>query len=440
MPKETPVEAPFEPAHRSVPGYSTADLASRKAGRSRIAITTVVLLGLATVVVLGVRSSLRHRAAAGPKGPPGANRSGGMPVPIIAGTVKAQDVPIYLDGLGTVQAFNTVTVRARVDGQVERIHFTEGQNVHTGDLLAQIDPAPFQAALDQALAKKAEDEAQLAVARLNLKRDMDLLASKIVAQQDYDTQKALVQQLEATVNADQAAVDNAKVQLNYTRITSPLDGRVGIRQVDQGNIVHANDSNGIVVITQLQPISVVFTLPEQDLADIQRHNSSSEPLAVLAVDRNNRETLDQGQLAVVDNQIDTATGTLRLKATFSNTEYRLWPGQFVNARLLLTTRKEGLVVPAQVVQRGPEGSYAFVIQEDDTVAVRAVKVAQIQDGQALLDDGLHARERVVVDGQYKLRPGSHVKIGERPAASPGGGSRSGSRPKPGEAKPDRVTK
>lgn len=342
-------------------------------------------------------------------------------------------MPIYLDGLGTVQAFNTVTVRARVDGEVEKIAFTEGQDVRAGDLLAQIDPAPLQALYDQNVAKKAEDEAQLAVARLTLKRDADLLTNKILAQQDYDTQQALVQQLDATVKADQAAVDSAKVQLAYTKVTAPLDGRVGIRMVDAGNIIHANDSNGLAVITQLKPISVVFTLPEQSLGEIQDQTASGGATTVLAVDKDNRKKLGEGKLAVIDNQIDTTTGTIRLKANFPNEDLRLWPGQFVNARLLLTVKKGATVVPAQVVQRGPDGPFVFVIKEDSTVDVRPVKVAQTEQGKIIIEEGLQPGERVVVDGQYKLQRGSKVKIGE--GNPPGQSNRASQSGKSARSKP-----
>jgi multidrug efflux system membrane fusion protein len=334
---------------------------------------------------------------------------GSFPVPIIPGVVQQKDVPIYLDGLGTVQAFNTVTVRTRVDGQIVKIAFVEGQDVHAGDVLAQIDPAPYQAQLDQCVAKKAQDEAQLAVARLTLTRDKELLAGKILAQQDYDTQQAMVDQLDATVRGDQAAIENARVQLAYTTIASPLDGRTGIRMVDQGNIVHATDSNGLVVITQLRPISVSFTLPEQNLQQIQQHLPPGGAMTALALDRDNRATLSQGKLAVIDNLIDTTTGTIRLKATFANNDLKLWPGQFVNIRLLLETR-QGPVVPASVVQRGPDGDFAFVINNDLTAQVRKIKVAQIDRGQALIEEGLTPGERVVVDGQYKLQPGSKIKL------------------------------
>lgn len=359
---------------------------------------------------------MRNTPAASPGGAAGAAGGrpafGSLPVPVVPGIVQKKDVSIFLDGLGTVQAFNTVTIRSRVDGQVQQIHFVEGQEVHAGDLLAQIDPAPFQAQVDQNLAKKAEDEAQLTVAKITLKRDAELLASKILAQQDYDTQKALVDQLAASVKADDAAIENAKVQLAYTRISSPLDGRVGIRQVDQGNIVHANDTTGIVVLTQLRPISVLFTLPEQNLRQLQAYLGGGESLRAFAVDRDNRTPLGEGILAVIDNQIDTTTGTIRLKATFPNEDLKLWPGQFVNVRLLLSTRKDGIVVPASVVQRGPEGAFAYVIGEDLIAKVRPIKVAQIEQNEALIDEGLTPGERVVVDGQYKLQPNAKVKLPE----------------------------
>ena len=339
---------------------------------------------------------------------------GPPPVPVVAGQVAQKDVPIYLDGLGTVQAFNAVTVHVQVDGELKKVAFIEGQDVRAGDLLAQIDPAPFRAQFEQAAAKKAQDEAQLANARIEL--DRDLVAATAVARQVIDTQKALVDQLAAQVNADQAAIDSANIQLAYTTITSPIDGRTGLRLVDQGNIVHTTDANGLVVVTQLKPISVMFTLPEQNLPAIQKEHAAGD-ITVLAVDRDNRTVLASGKLAVIDNQIDPTTGTIRMKATFPNEDLQLWPGQFVNARLLLTTRKGGLVVPASVVQRGPEGSYAFVIKEDQTVAVQPVKVAQIENGEALINEGLHPGQEVVVDGQYRLQAGSKVKMTQ--AGKPG---------------------
>ena len=343
-------------------------------------------------------------AAAAAKGAAG-------PVPVVAGAVMQKDVPIYLDGLGTVQALNTVTVRVRVDGQLEKVAFEEGQDVHVGDLLAIIDQAPYKAALAQAEARQNQDQAQLSNAKLDLTRYTDLVAKKVISSQQYDTQKALVDQLDATVRNDGAAVESAKVNLNYTTVVSPLEGRTGIRLVDQGNIVHATDQTGLVVITQLHPISLIFTLPEQNLTQIHEHTMKGETLAVLAVDRDSQTTLDRGELSVIDNQIDTTTGTIRLKATFDNPKLQLWPGQFVNARLHITTRKDGLVVPAPVIQRGPNGAYVFVIKEDETVELRPVKVGQIDNGEALIDEGLAAGEQVVVDGQYKLQPGSQVVAG-----------------------------
>ena len=372
-----------------------------------------ILVVLLIVGGLAWLASKRQRTARETAGGPSANRGGpgAYAVPVVPGVVQQKEVPIFLDGLGTVQAFNTVTIHSRVDGQVNKIAFVEGQDVRTGDVLAQIDPAPFQAQLDQNTAKKAQDEAQLAIARLTLDRDKELLASKILAQQDYDTQNATVDQLVATVRGDQAAIDNAKVQLAYTTITSPLDGRTGIRLIDQGNIVHANDSNGLVVITELRPISVTFTLPEQNLQLVRQHMPASGSLTALALDRDNRATLSEGKLAVIDNQIDVTTGTIRLKATFDNNDLKLWPGQFVNVRLLLETR-QGPVVPASVVQHGPDGDFAFVISTDLTAQVRSIKVAQIDRGQALIEEGLAPGESVVVDGQYKLQAGSKVKLPE----------------------------
>lgn len=384
---------------------------------------------LLCIVALGAWWFVRHRQAASAQAtgaPAGSPRSGGAGgsggrggggpgggqglVPVVAGEVKQQDVPIYLDGLGTVQAFNTVTVRARVDGELQKVVFTEGQEVKAGQLLAVVDPRPYQAQVDQAEAKKKQDEAQLANARLVLGRNEDLLRKKVIDQQTYDTSKYAADQLEATVQADQAALDNARTQLDYTQIKSPIDGRVGVRLVDQGNIIHANDTNGLVVITQLRPITVVFTLPEQSLQSILQQGGDPRAMRVSAMDRANKTALGEGQLAVVDNQIDQTTGTIRLKATFPNDELKLWPGQFVNARLLLTTRKDGLVIPASVVQRGPQGTYAYVIKPDKSVEMRSIKVAQTEGNEALIDDGLQAGEQVVVDGQYKLQPGARVEL------------------------------
>jgi multidrug efflux system membrane fusion protein len=359
------------------------------------------------LVILGVAGwAYTHRppevAARG-----AARKGSGAPIPVISGVVAKKDIPIYLDGLGTVQAYNSVTVRSRVDGQIEKIVFSEGQDVKQGDELLRIDARPFQAALDQAIGKKGQDEAMLANAKLDKERYDDLLKRNVIASQQKDTQDALERQLEAALKVDEAAIESAKVQLDYTRITSPIEGRVGIRLVDVGNIVHAADNTGVVVVTQLQPIYVVFTLPEQNLGAIQKV-TSKDPMTVVAVDRDNNSILGKGKLSVVDNMIDVTTATIKLKATFENKDLSLWPGQFVNARLLLSVRKGGIAVPASVIQRGPDSTYAFVIKEDQTVEIRPVKVAQIEDGQALIESGLEEGERVVVDGQYRLQPGSTV--------------------------------
>ncbi len=399
----------------------------------------IILLGIVVILGVGWYFVLQRHSGAGPGGGSAAGGHGGagghrggaggrggvdpdQPVPVVAGTVERKDVPIYLDGLGTVQAFNAVNVKARVDGQLEKVAFTEGQDVKVGDLLAQIDVRPYQAMLDQAVAKKAQDAAMVANAQLVLKRDEDLLNKKVLDQQTFDTQRFTVDQLVATVKADQAAIDNAQTQVDYTHIIAPLAGRVGVRQVDQGNLVHAADTGGLVVITQLQPISVVFTLPEQNFQLIRDNypaDPAKDPMTVLAVGRDNAGQLGQGTLAVIDNEIDPTTGTIKLKATFANDDLRLWPGQFINARLLLTIRKAGLVVPAAVVQRGPQGSYAFVIKPDQTAEARTIKVAQTEDGLALIDDGLQDGERVVVDGQYKLQGGSKVVVSNPPGGSNG---------------------
>ena len=334
----------------------------------------------------------------------------GGPVPVVAGKVEQKDVPIYLEGLGTVQAFNTVTVHSRVDGELEKVLFKEGQDVKTGDLLAQIDPRPFQEALDQAVGKKGQDAAQLANAQASLARNADLLKKQVIDGQDFDAAKAQSGQFAAAVQADQAAIESAQTQLDYTQIKSPIDGRTGLRLVDLGNIVHAADPGGIVVITQLKPISVVFTVPEQDLQRLLNNGGDASSLPVTALDRGNTTPLGEGTLAVIDNEIDQTTGTVKLKATFPNENLRLWPGKFVNARLVLKTQKNAIIVPASVVQRGPQGTYAYVIKPDKTVGMQTVNAGPTEDGETVIESGLTPGQQVVVDGQYKLQPGSHVEL------------------------------
>src|SRR6202790_310714 len=332
-------------------------------------------------------------------------------VPIVAGTVAQQDVPIYLTGVGTVIAYNTDVVRAQIQGQIISINFTEGQTVHAGDVLAQIDPRPYQALIEQYTGNLERDQAQLKNAQANLARYSQLGDKGWATPQLVETQQAQVGELQAAIKADQALIDAAKVQLSYTRLTSPIDGVVGIRQIDVGNIISPSNTNGLVVVTQLDPISLIFTLPETNLPKIQQQQENTKtPLAVLAYSQDDTVELGQGVLGLVNNEILQTTGSIQLKANFANKSHKIWPGQLVNARLLVDTRHDGLTVPAAVVQEGSKGPYAYVVNPDTTVAIRPIKVAQISDGQALIDSGLKADEQVVVDGQYKLQPGTHVTV------------------------------
>jgi membrane fusion protein, multidrug efflux system len=325
--------------------------------------------------------------------------------------VAQHDVPIYLTGVGTVIAFNTDVVRAQIQGQIISIDFKEGQRVHAGNLLAQIDPRPYQAQIEQFTANRDRDQAQLENAQANLNRYTPLEQKGFATTQLLETQKAQVAELQSAVKSDQALIDAANVQLSYTRLSSPIDGIAGIRQIDVGNVIHPTDANGLVVVTQIEPISVIFTLPETDLPEIQQQQQrTSVPLTVLAYSQDGKIKLDEGKLTLVDNEILQTTGSIRLKAEFSNQDHRLWPGELISVRLLLDTRHDGLTVPASVVQQGPQGAYAYVVNPDSSVEIRPLKVAQISDGQALIDSGLEANEQVVVDGQYKLQPGTHVTI------------------------------
>jgi membrane fusion protein, multidrug efflux system len=365
------------------------------------ALLTAVLAAGGLVYFMHIRPL--EKVAAAPAPPPAA--------PIVAGTVAQHDVPIYLSGVGTVIAYNTDVVRAQIQGQIISINFTEGQAVHAGDLLAQIDPRPYEALIEQYTGNLERDQAQLKNAQANLTRYSQLGDKGWATPQLVETQQAQVGELQAAIKADQALIDAAKVQLSYTRLTSPIDGVAGIRQIDVGNIISPSNTNGLVVVTQLHPISLIFTLPETNLPQIeQQQQKTKTPLAVLAYTQDDTIQLDQGVLGLVNNEILQTTGSIQLKANFPNKSNQLWPGQLVNARLLLDTRHNGLTVPASVVQQGAKGPYAYVVNPDSTVAIRPIKVAQISDGQALIDSGLKANEQVVVDGQYKLQPGTHVTI------------------------------
>lgn len=330
-------------------------------------------------------------------------------VPVTAGVVTARDVPQYLQGIGTVQAYNTVTVASRVDGEIVEVAFTEGQEVKKGTLLYQIDPRPYQAALEQAQANKLKDEAQLETAKADLARYGSLVGQGYQTRQSYEEQQGLVAQDQAAVAGDQAQIDSAKLNLGYAAIRSPIDGRLGARLVDIGNLVHAATSTPLVTITQLKPIFVSFTLPQETLDQLRRYEQKV-PLDVIAYSGDNKKELAKGKLTLIDNMIDQATGTIHLKATYANDDERLWPGEFVNVRVVLRIRRGVPTVPSQTVQQGPDGDYAYVIRKDDTVERRNIVVAATEEGLAVVTKGLKSGERVVVDGQYRLTDGVRVRI------------------------------
>jgi len=336
------------------------------------------------------------------------------PVPVTVAAATQHDVPIYYDALGTAQAFNTVAIRAQVTGQLVSIDFRQGQDVSKGDVLAKIDPAPFQAALDQNVAKRSEDEAQLIDAQKDLARFTILAKRDFETQQNVDLQQAKVDQLKATIDADQAAIEATQTQLNFATITAPIDGVVGFRQVDIGNIIHTTDPNPLTVLTQVKPCVVIFTLPQGDLGPV-RESMLHGTVAVLAYDQNDKEQLAQGRLLLIDIQIDQSTSTMRLKAEFPNENERLWPGEFVHIRILITTQKDAVTIPPVAVQRGPDGFYVWVIKPDNTAEQRAIDAQIVSDDTAIAAKGLSPGERVVVNGQSRLDVGSHVEI--RPSSA-----------------------
>jgi membrane fusion protein, multidrug efflux system len=326
-------------------------------------------------------------------------------VRVTTAPVEKADFPVYLTGLGTVQGFNTVLVRSRVDGQIDKIAFKEGQEVKQGDLLAEIDPRPYQATLDQAKAKKQQDEANLANANLDLERFTKL--GEFATRQQLDTQRSTVQQLTAQIAADVAAIANAQTQLDYTAITSPIPGVVGLRQVDIGNIVNAATQTGIVTIAQIEPIAVIFTAPEDQLPYINEAQTI-QPLKTIAITTDGKKPLAEGKLAVVNNQVDSTSGTVRLKAVFDNKNHALWPGQSVSTRLLISTLKDATVVPDQAIQHGTDGLYAYVVNQDNKAELRKVKVSQSIDGRSVVEDGLSPGQKVITAGHYKVQPGTLV--------------------------------
>jgi multidrug efflux system membrane fusion protein len=334
-----------------------------------------------------------------------------LAVPVLVATPRIQDVPVYLDGVGTVRALNTVTVRSQVDGKLIAVNFTEGQDVRKGDVLGEIDPVLYQAQYDQAVAKKAQDEAQLANMRLDLKRYQQLAASNAGSKQQADTQSAVVAQQEALIKADQAAIDNAQAMLGYTRIIAPISGRAGLRQVDQGNIIHASDATGLVIITQLQPIAVQFSLPQQQITRVNAAIAKGA-LEVDVFGNDGTTVADTGKLIGIDNQVDPTTGTLKLKAEFPNGKFQLWPGQFVNVRLKVETLSQATVIPTSAVQRGPLGTFSYVIGSDDIVTAKPVTVTQQNENDAVIAKGIAPTDRVVTTGFANLSDGAKVTVSE----------------------------
>src|SRR6266702_3714152 len=367
------------------------------------------IAAVAALAVLAAAALPRLFERAAPAAVAQAPAAGASGVPVTAGTVAVADVPVLLNAIGAVQAYNMVTIKSRVDGQIVRVDFTEGQDVKAGAALLQIDPRPFQATLEQAQAAKEKDEAQLASAQADLTRSASLVGSGYRAVQTYDQQKATVSQLQAAIKGDEAQINNAKLNLGYADIRAPINGRLGARLVDSGNMVRGTDATGLVSITQLKPIFISFTVAQENAHKI-RERQAAAPLEVIAIGGDNKTLLAKGKLTLIDNAIDQTTGTIRLKATFANDDERLWPGEFVNVRAVLNTRKGVPTVPAQTVQDGPNGHYAHVIKDDSTVERRDVEVAAVQDGIAVISKGLSPGEKVVVDGQYRLTKGAKVRI------------------------------
>jgi len=372
--------------------------------------TVIIAAGLLLLVLGGLIIS---RPSAAPAA------GGKQAIAVDTAIVTKRDIPIYISGLGTVQALYTVTISPRVDGELMKLGFTEGQMVKAGDLLAQIDPRPYQAALDQAVANKAKDVALLTNAKMDLERYKDLAPEEFTSKQTLDTQRALVAQTEAQIASDQAQIDNAKTQLSYTTIRSPIAGRTGIRLVDPGNILHTANGTGIVVVTQVQPISLVFTLPAEALQQVNQAMSKGA-LGVAALSRDGKTALGDGTIGVIDNLIDQTTGTMKLKASFPNKENRLWPGDFVNAKVLIENRKGALTIPSTAVQRNQQGVFTYVVKADNTVDMRPIKIGADANDFTIVESGLNEGERVTISNQYRLQPNALVKVSDTtPKAPPG---------------------
>ncbi len=370
----------------------------RRARRYFLGIASIVgVVAVIAAVAIYWRTPATRQAAKAPQ-----------PVPVTVTPVMQRDVPIFLDGLGTVTAQNTIAIRSQIDGKLTSVNFVEGQQVHKGDTLATVDPRPLQATLDQATAKKAQDEAQLVAAQKDLTRFTSLAARDFETQQNVDQQRAKVDQLKATVDADQAAIEAAQVQLSYATIVAPIDGRIGFRQVDAGNIIHANDTNPLTVLTQIRPVNVQFTLPQKDLSRVREAMLRGD-VPVIAFDQDSGRQLAQGKLLLINNQIDQTTSTIQLKAQFANEDDRLWPGEFIRVRIQVDTSKDALTIPPVAVQRGPNGFFAWVAKPDGTADQREIQARSVDNDTTIVEKGLEAGEQVVVNGQHRLQPGTHIE-------------------------------
>ena len=409
-----------------LPKPGARDSSAAPPAKSRWWLWIVILV----VVAIGIWYYRGHSTSeAGATAAPGAAGKGkggaggaGMTVPVVVATAQKGDLPVYLIGLGSATAFNTVTVRSRVDGQIVKVNFTEGQFVHAGDALIEIDPRPYQVMLEQAEGQLAKDQAQLHDVQVDFERYTLLFNEGVVPKQQVDTQQAQVGQFQGAIKADQATIDNAKLQLVYARITAPISGRVGLRLVDQGNIVHASDTTGLLVITQLQPISVIFTLPQDQLQQVLVKLRGGGQLPVEAYDRDDITKIADGKLATIDNQIDPTTGTYKLKSIFSNENNVLFPNQFVNVHMLVDTKRNLVVVPAAAIQRGPQGTYVYVVSGGDIVNIRTVAIAQTTGTNIGISSGINPGDVIVIDGQDKLQDGSKVVTSTSPTGGAGRGA------------------
>lgn len=416
------------PKSMELPDSGVRDRSAAPPAKSRwwlwIVILAVVAIGI--WYFRGARSTSEadaKTAAGGGSGKGKGGGFGGMVVPVVVATAQKGDLPVYLIGLGSVTAFNTVTVRSRVDGAIVKVNFTEGQFVKQGDALIEIDPRPYQVQLEQAQGQLAKDQAQLHDVQVDFERYQLLYSEGVISKQQVDTQQAQVGQYQGAIKADQATIDNAKLQLVYAHITAPISGRVGLRLVDMGNVVHASDTSGLLVITQLQPISVIFTLPQDQLPQVMAklHGGVAGQLPVEAYDRDDSKKIAQGKLATIDNQIDPTTGTYKLKAIFSNEDNSLFPNQFVNVHMLVDVRHNLMIVPAAAIQRGPQGTYVYAVAGGDTVKIRTVTIAQTTGNNVGISAGLSDGDVVVIDGQDKLQDGSKVFASTSPTGGVGNG-------------------